>query len=62
MIPNFVGGILGMLVIIVVAVALTIAIVSIVLSTQHSCPHCRTMKSKKAPICPHCGKPVLDTI
>jgi len=58
MVSNITGLILGILLICLLAVLVILAGAYVSLMMKRSCPHCRTMMSRKAVICPHCGKGV----
>jgi hypothetical protein len=55
---NIISIILGTVLIVVFAIAATFTGTYIYLLTLQPCSHCRTMISKKATTCPHCGKGV----
>ena len=57
---NFTGLILGVLLIALLAILATLIGAYISLMMKRSCPHCRTMMSKKATVCPHCGTVALQ--
>ena len=58
---NIVGQVFG--IILIVAFAAIVALVGAYgcLMTKRSCPHCRTMISKKVTTCPHCKQGVALT-
>lgn len=55
---NITGIILGILLVTLSAIIVTVVGASISLMMMRSCPHCRTMMSRKALTCPHCAKGV----
>jgi hypothetical protein len=51
---NITGLILGILMISLLAILVTLVGAYLSLMMRRSCPHCRTMISRKATTCPHC--------
>jgi amino acid permease len=56
---NFAGGILGIVVVIVLAGLVALIAGFVFLRTKRECPHCRTMMPKNATTCAYCHKDLV---